>query len=271
MIRPPSLARAFRNRGFTLIEIAIVMVIVMALMGGMIATLSGQMDTRAQAETEQTLADIREALLGFAVAQGRLPCPAQSTTAGLGSGTEVPNVGSTLGGTECTYAWNGSVPGTTLGVGPADPQGYVLDGWGQRIRYAVTKANTSPSTQTNAFTSQNGMSTIADSTTPPSLGNLHPNLYVCAAGNGGSTSDCGSAPTVAGNVVAVIYSTGKNWATGGAGADEAANPNPQSANNDQVFVSHDPAATAGNEFDDQVIWLSPYTLYSRMIAAGKLP
>lgn len=55
------------------------------------------------------------------------------------------------------------------------------------------------------------------------------------------------------------------------GTDEAANPNPNSANNDQVFVSHPRSAAAGNEFDDIVVWLSPDVLYNRMVAAGQLP
>jgi len=71
----------------------------------------------------------------------------------------------------------------------------------------------------------------------------------------------------------VIYSLGKNAASGGTGTDETANPNPNSANNDQVFVSHAPtmAGATNGEFDDIVTWLSVNTLFSRMIAAGALP
>jgi hypothetical protein len=68
-------------------------------------------------------------------------------------------------------------------------------------------------------------------------------------------------------VPAVIYSTGKNGASGGTSADEAENPNPNSADNNRVFVSHDFTPT----FDDMVIWISPNILFNRMVAAGKLP
>ena len=42
-----------------------------------------QQDNASIKETRQTLATINEALLGFAVANGRLPRPAQSGTNGL--------------------------------------------------------------------------------------------------------------------------------------------------------------------------------------------
>jgi hypothetical protein len=71
----------------------------------------------------------------------------------------------------------------------------------------------------------------------------------------------------------VIYSTGKNGGYGGTGADELANPNSNSANNDRVFVSHLPtvSTSANGEFDDIVIWLSPNLLFGNMVAAGRLP
>jgi len=68
-------------RGFTLVELAIVLVIVTLLAGGMMMSLSSQMDQRARTETEQKLQEIREALIGYAAshiaADGKpyLPCP----------------------------------------------------------------------------------------------------------------------------------------------------------------------------------------------------
>ena len=79
-----------------------------------------------------------------------------------------------------------------------------------------------------------------------------------------------------GNAAAVIYSTGPNATRpdpGGLRIDENANPNPNSADNNRTFVSHDRAGEnhPNGEFDDIVIWLSPNILYARMIAAGRLP
>ncbi len=39
-------------------------------------------------------------------------------------------------------------------------------------------------------------------------------------------------------------------------------------NNDFVFVS---ANYSEENFDDQLVWLSPYILFNRMVSAGKLP
>lgn len=64
-----------RQRGFTLTELAIVLIIVSLLVGGMLVPLSVQRDIANVKETEKRLAEIRDALLGFAAINGRLPCP----------------------------------------------------------------------------------------------------------------------------------------------------------------------------------------------------
>ncbi|NOT98305.1 MAG: type II secretion system protein [Sideroxydans sp.] len=237
--------------GFSLLEMAVVLTIVGVLLAGLLPTLSSQVEQRRTSETNKQLEEIRQALLGFAISNGRLPCPATSTS----NGVEGPS-----GGGACTNSFNGFVPAVTLGLSNTDPQGFAIDGWSNRIRYAVTTANS------NAFTTSNAMSSIG-------MGTLTPNLYVCASATGITANNCGTSTSLATNAVAVIYSLGKNRATGGAGADELANPNPNSTNNDRVFISHDPSpsGTANGEFDDIVTWLSPNTLFNRMVAAGKLP
>jgi hypothetical protein len=69
-------------------------------------------------------------------------------------------------------------------------------------------------------------------------------------------------------VVAIICSTGKNGATGGTGLNEARN-----LDNNALFVSRtpDPSGAAGGEFDDQMLWITAGELYSKLIAAGRLP
>ena len=57
----------WRCRGFTLTELAVVMVIVAVLMGGLLIPLSAQRDAQAFRETQAQLDEIREALIGFAV------------------------------------------------------------------------------------------------------------------------------------------------------------------------------------------------------------
>lgn len=256
MIRPPASVR-----GFTLTELAIVLLIVVLLIGGMLLPLTAQEDARAMGETRRTLNEVRDALVGYAVAQGRLPCPA--IEGGGNTGVEAP-----AGGGACTAPHSGFVPGATLGLSPTDSQGYVVDAWGRRIRYAVTIANG------NAFTTANEMKA-------QTISGLLPDLKVCASGidadltgAGTAAADCTAATRLADSAVAVIYSLGKNGGVGGTGTDERHNPNPNTGiAADRAFVSHEPAPNTAvdGEFDDLVVWLSANILYNRLIAAGRLP
>jgi prepilin-type N-terminal cleavage/methylation domain-containing protein len=244
-----------RQHGFTLLEVAIVLMIVGLLLGGLLVPLSAQMEQRNINDTQKSLAEIKEALIGYALTYGRLPCPAAPNTTG---------VESPVGGGACTNFYNGFVPATTLGLGGTDSAGYAVDAWGNRIRYAVTSWNS------NTFTKPNGMSTVG-------ITNLQPtSLDVCSSATGISSSSCGSVYWLTSStmgVPAVIFSTGKNGGQGSAGTDEAVNLHNSPYANYQTFVSHLPTASgsANGYFDDIVIWISPNVLVNRMVSAGKLP
>ncbi|KAF0166851.1 MAG: proteinral secretion pathway protein H [Rhodocyclaceae bacterium] len=249
-------APTIAERGFTLIELAIVMFIVTLLLGGMLLPLSAQQDIRNFGDTQKRLTDARDALLGFAIANDRLPCPASAASNGL----ESP-----VGGGVCTNPHDGFFPAATLGLSPVDSQGYFLDGWSgettSRVRYAISTANTS------AFTTQSGMKNTG-------LTTLAPDLQICSTGVGMTnpgvplTATCAANTSLATDAVAVVYSLGKNAGTAGAGTEENHNPNPSSTLvADRAFVN----ATQGSAFDDQMLWLSKSTLFNRMVAAGRLP
>jgi prepilin-type N-terminal cleavage/methylation domain-containing protein len=261
---PP--APTFVAKGFTLIELAIVLFVVALLLGGMLLPLAGQQDIRNYGDTQKILIEAREALLGYAMANDRLPCPA----------TDDPINGNSLGkanpetGGPCANPHGGFLPAVTLGLSPVDAQGFRLDGWGgetvHRLRYAVTTANI------NTFSTTNGMKTTG-------MTALAPDLEICSSGAqirippvmtapDTATMYCHPSFRLAGDAVAVIYSLGKNAGTGGNGADENHNPNPQSTiAADRAFVN----AQQGIAFDDQLLWLSKSTLFNRMVAAGRLP
>lgn len=238
------------STGFSLVEMAIVLAIVALLLGGLLPTISSQIEQQRTNETRKQLEEIKDALIGYAIINGRLPCPASSTS----YGAESP-----AGGGNCSNFNNGFIPAATLGLTPVDSQGFAIDSWNNRIHYAVTQSNG------RAFTTLNGMSTTGISA-------LSPDLYVCSTAS--ATTSCSVAnSTLTSNAPVVIYSTGKNGGYGGTGADEAENPNPNSADNDRVFVSHTPTPVGApnGEFDDIVTWISPNVLINRMVAAGKLP
>lgn len=229
-MKPPTILPArFRSHpaGFTLLELAIVLLIIALLLGSLLPTLSGQIEQQRRNETRKQMDEISAALLGYAVANGKLPNPAKPSLA----------TGSANAGVADSTLTTGVVPWATLGVSETDA-------WGRRFTYSVTSSVAGPFT--TAFT-------LA------STGNL--NVLNQKTGN-----------NIASNMPAVIISHGPNGKgaytpqgtqiTPSSDADEAENSDGNAA-----FVSHDRSPA----FDDLVTWLSPNTLFNRMVAAGKLP
>ena len=243
--------------GFTLVELAIVLIIVTLLTGGLLMSVTTQRDNIAAAETQRLLVNAQDALIGFAAANGRLPCPASPGS----KGTENP------AGGNCINPWDGFLPAITLSLTPSDANGYALDGWGNPIRYALTTDNAAGLCATPCFSTTNGIKT-AWNTSVGAL-QLAPDLRVCSTSTGktgGAAADCAVGNELTKNGVAIIFSRGKNGAATPTSADEIAN-----GDADRLFVSHTPTPAGANEFDDLVIWLSPNILYNKMIAAGRLP
>jgi len=255
--------------GFTLVEMAIVIVILGFVLGALLLPMQVQRQQLAQSQTESTLAIAKKALLGFAQQHGRLPCPATAASNGI----EQP-----IGGLVACTQMAGFLPAATLGIQPVDAQGFALDGWNNRILYTVTQVD-NPSFGTVGlpdFTGAGEMSNIGIATMNPAplqtIPALNPNLRVCLSAAGITASTCSTVPPneinfAINNAVAVIYSTGETGSQAVGGADETAN-----LNNDNVFVSHEPrsAADPNGEFDHIVTWISPYVLYNAMIEVGQL-
>jgi len=277
-----------RSRGFTLVELAVVLTIVTLLLASLMYTLSAQVEQRNFEETRRRLEQARELIVSFALVNGRLPCPARFTsTASSSAGLEsfctaaATSSSSTCVGTEtttvqthgtCSNHFDGYVPGASLGSIQTDGNGFAIDAWGNRLRYSVARTNTNcsgtstpPNTYTTMFTSKSSLQQYGISCQPN-------DLLVCKSGSGITGTTCGGATNqimTQSLVVVLVYSTGKNTNTGGGtGVDEAAN-----LNGDAVFVLHTPTPSsfANGEFDDQMTWLTVGEFYGRLIAAGVLP
>lgn len=236
------------SRGFTLVELAIGILVIALLLGSILVPLSTQVEQRKISETEKALSEIREALLGFALAQGYLPCPARSATDGAEDRT----------GTGCTLVSGspkrvGFLPWTTLG----SPK---LDAWGRVYRYSVTPAFTN-STGANLFT----LTTARD-------------ISIDTRNAAGAVTDVSNAN----DIPLVVFSVGRNgnWGmidNGTAIGDFSSSNVDEDTNGNgtgQVYFIRtmtDNTATTGGEFDDIVTWLSPNVLFNRMVAAGRLP
>ncbi|MBL8502846.1 MAG: type II secretion system protein [Rhodocyclaceae bacterium] len=232
-------------RGFTLTEMAVVLVIVALLIAGLVIPLATQQDIRARQETEKTLNDIREALIGFAIANGRLPRPS-ALAGGAPDGTERAACATDA---DC----HGFLPWAVLGM----PR---QDGWGKFIRYSVT-----PAFANAGFT----LTTVANRTVQTRDGG---GAAVFLAGQ----AACNTANQC---VPAVIFSQGKlNWGRndGGDIPDGSATNADEDVNDagPTNYFSRLPVidtAAAGGEFDDVAIWLPTAILANRMISAGRLP
>ena len=270
-----------RHLGFTLVEMAIVLVILGFVLSALLLPLRAQREQVFLAQTNATLETAKQALLGYAQRNGRLPCPATVAS----QGRESPLGGTVAATPNCAQNGLGFLPAATLGIQPVNAQGLAVDGWNNPIRYAVTQNSSvvivNPGTPD--FTSN-----IADNIATPlvneadgmnalSIVNLTPDLRVCLTSIGITAIACSAAaPEInysINNAVAVIYSLGATGALAIGGADETANLNDADANgviDDGVFISHGPVGTVGNEFDHLVTWISPFVLHNAMIQAGQL-
>lgn len=133
--------------GFTLIEMAVVLVIV-AISSAMLAYYGlGMFEQSQQSQTRTKLDRIEEALEAYRNAYGRLPCPSdQGVAAGAATyGVTADNPGRCTGGSpaatySATNAVEGGVPFKTLEL----PEQFATDGWGRKFTYAVDPRMTEP-------------------------------------------------------------------------------------------------------------------------------
>lgn len=249
-------------RGFSLIELALGLVIVATLLSALLVPLATQMDQRRTAETQTLLEQAKEALLGFAAGTGRLPCPATEGTNGAEAVVDI-NTGA------CTRQ-RGFLPAATLGLSPVDSAGFQTDSFGgdlNRIRYAVSAANRAPSVTNRLYTMTNGLRG-ADAAQLIAGDPQGLNLTVCST-RSDNPSTCSAGLTLANqNVVAVVFSVGKSRAVRANTADEDENEDITPGN--QIFVSRGYSEAADQQFDDILLWIPPSILISRLAAAGQL-
>jgi prepilin-type N-terminal cleavage/methylation domain-containing protein len=268
------------HRGFTLIEVAISMVILGLVLTGLVVSLSQQLQQRRLLDTRTTLQNASDALMAFVTANARLPCPAIVGSNGLEA---------TAGGPGTCAAAAGFLPAVTLGLPNLDGNGLLNDGWAdgsivgttaanpfpRAIRYSVTllAGTTSPNALTtaklNGVSRQNvGLALAANN-----------GLFVCRShiGIGGGGNRCGAIPAnyLAVNAVAVIWSQGPTgYDSAGNSADEAQNANVfAGAGVGRAFVMRDPTdpAAASGRFDDLVSWIPWGVVADKLMIAAQVP
>lgn len=257
MSRKPSIA-GLRSKGFTLVELAVVLLILGLLLGGLLVPLSAQLDQQSIKETQRRLDEIREAIIGFALANGRLPCPATATIASGSAGAGIENrIATSPPPSQICGITEGVLPWTTLGV----PE---TDAWGRRYTYRITAS----------FADDIPLNTV----TPPSECVVTPSQSSFALCSEGDIKICNSAPcnssstnAMADKIPTVILSHGKNglgaYLPSGVQIAGVVGNESENSDTDEYFISQalDP------NFDDIVVWIPSGILKTRMVAAGRLP
>lgn len=251
------------NCGFSLVELAVVVAIVALLIGGGMMTLSAQLEQRNTAETTRRLEAAADAILAFSIVNRRLPCPAADSA----TGDEALAGGTSADGGPCTTNFGGFLPARTIGFQPVDQDGYGLDVWGNRIRYAVASA----------------LDTTAANCTSPTLphftsvANLKANgiscrpndLDVCAPVNTSTTCTAGNRVVSTRTVAFIVLSSGKNGAIASThGPHETAN-----LDGNASFISRTPTDSdaPNSAYDDLIVFVPVGSVYSKLISAGVLP
>lgn len=234
-----------KNSGFSLVELAVVITIMGIMVGGGLMVAIGKRELQRAKKTLQHMHHIMDVIDQFVDYYGYLPCPADGTqafsSATFGIGTASGNQEGAAA-TTCTAAnlltsgtvKTGVVPVYTLGLPPE----YVMDGWNNRITYAVDQDLT--------YYGTDGVGGFVDTTGLGAAGTI-----IVENQGGTETTDPADRPVV------LIVSHGPNgfgaWggrggariSVGGGGADEDENDD-----GDLTFVQ----SILSSDFDDTVLY-----------------
>jgi prepilin-type N-terminal cleavage/methylation domain-containing protein len=242
MWRNPVYSRA-RTAGFSMVELAVVIVIVSVLLGVVLTPLATRIQMQQVRDQQRTLDELREALLGFAQAYG--PCHAG------GAPTSAVD--------ELPYA--------TLGV-------MATDRWGRRYVYAVTTqltnvvrtgepAAATPDTDDQLDLTDRGRLTLSERRSDKSLATITTSAAAIVVslgdnGLGGTDLDGSALPAPSGADELENTDLDASFITrirtdGGAGCDDTAGTSPLC------------------EFDDLVVMIPTPLLLGRLVQSGRLP
>lgn len=240
-------------KGFTLLEMAVVIAIMGIVMAGFVLPMLGQIKIRSQLlelqkykETKHTLEEIKAALLGYVAITGMFPCPDTQNTDSTDPLKKYNPDGKQDSGCDAN-AVEGYIPWQTLGLVKGN------DIWGNTIRYIVNKNYAKVISQTNSDAASPFFE-IKDEKQTTKL----------------SVSSNGA-------IIAIIFSCGKN-AKPDLGNNRDAKTdckNPVSNLTTSDFYIQDTRnystelENIPTDFDDVLTWISKYQIINALNNAGK--
>lgn len=221
-------------KGFSLLEVSIVLLIMGLLLSSVLQPFGAQMAERQRKQTKTEMFELRDALVGYAAANHRFPCPLTLTSGGNG---------------DCSRT-HGYVPAAALGVdGSYNENGLLIDSWGQPYLYSVSGSDSDADGAAD-FTTSGGMQKAG-------MQILEGEFEICDSSDRCSNLRANQVPLV-------LVSTGSKIL-------DRSNDEKENSDGDPRFVSKDIDQVGDGQFDDMVIWLSESVLFAQLIQARVLP
>jgi hypothetical protein len=115
--------------GFSLVDLSITLLVGSLLLSGFVSMFSSRVQVEREVDSQRSILEARQALISFAIANGRLPCPANPAIA---TGQENAGMAGAVLDDQCAHGFHGVVPWATLGLKE-------LDAWGHRLTYRVSR------------------------------------------------------------------------------------------------------------------------------------
>ncbi|HSH87500.1 MAG TPA: prepilin-type N-terminal cleavage/methylation domain-containing protein [Methylophilus sp.] len=225
--------------GFSLLELAIALVILSLMMGWLMTPLRVQHSLQNYQQTEQRLQMAQQSLLGHAVIHRYLPCP-DTDNPPDGWENVLPN--------QSCASDEGMLPWMQLGL-------VATDAWGRYFRYRADSTFTHHAQWFSITAAENAsnVQVVGEAGVVTSLPS-RPAAIVLSHGENG----LGGIQSVSG---------GQSHAMGA-----AVHPDEQeNTDGDLTFVDKAYQQTANAVFDDRLIMLSPKVLIQQMVLAQRLP